>query len=81
MTGICKVCLKTVKISDKAILCDHYDHWIHIKCDNIDKLDYEMLKTTTDPYSVFLSLRTFYLSANDIEKNQIKRNRNKSFSP
>ena len=50
MTDICKVCLKTVKISDMAILCDHSDNWIHIKCNNLDKLDYEMLKSTADPW-------------------------------
>ena len=50
MTDICKVCLSTVKISDMAILCDHCDNWIHIKCNNLDKLDYEMLKSTADPW-------------------------------
>ena len=50
MTDICKVCLKIVKISDMAILCDHCDNWIHIKCNNLDKLDYEMLKSTADPW-------------------------------
>ena len=48
MTKICKVCLKTVKRSDMAILCNHCDNWIHIKYNNLDKLDYEMLKTTTE---------------------------------
>ena len=50
MTDIRKVCLKTVKRSDMAILCDHCDNWIHIKCNNLDKLDYEMLKSTADPW-------------------------------
>ena len=49
MTDICKVCLKTVKISDMVILCDHCDNWIHIKYNNLDKLDSEMLKSTADP--------------------------------
>ena len=44
MTDTCKVCLKTVKRSDNAILCDHFDNWIYIKCDNFDKRDYEMFK-------------------------------------
>ena len=49
MTDICKVYLKTVKRSNMAILCDHCDNWIHIKCNNLDKLDYEMLKSTVVP--------------------------------
>ena len=43
MTDICKLFRKTVKRSDKAILRYNYDNWIHIKCNNLDKLDYEML--------------------------------------
>ena len=50
MTDICNVSLKTVKRSDMAILCDQCDNWIHIKCNNLDKLDYEMLKSTADPW-------------------------------
>ena len=38
MTDICKVCLKTVKRSDIAVLCDHCGNCIHIKCNNLDKL-------------------------------------------
>ena len=50
MTEICKVYLKTVKRSDIAILCDLCDNWIHIKCNNLDKRDYEMLKSTAYPW-------------------------------
>ena len=42
MTDICKVYPKTVKSSDMAIHCDDCDNWIHIKCNNLDKFDYEM---------------------------------------
>ena len=28
----------------------HCDSWIHIKCNNLDKLDYEKLKSTADPW-------------------------------
>ena len=48
MTDICKVCLKTVKISDMTILCDHCNNLIHIKCNNFNKLNYEMIKSTAD---------------------------------
>ena len=51
MTDICKVCLKTVKISDMAILCDHCGNWIHIKFNNLDKIHYEMIKSTADSWS------------------------------
>ena len=50
MTDICKFFLKTVKRSDKAILRDYCDNWIHIKCNNLDKLNYELLKRIEDPW-------------------------------
>ena len=50
ITNICKVCLKTVKRSDMAILCDHCDYWIHIKCNNLVKIDCKMLQNTADPW-------------------------------
>ena len=28
----------------------HCDSWIHIICNNLDKLDYEKLKSTADPW-------------------------------
>ena len=46
MTGICKVCLKSVM----TIFCDHCDNWIHIKCNSLDKLDYQMVKNTADSW-------------------------------
>ena len=68
MTDIDKVCLKTVERFDMAILCDHCDNWIHIKCNNLDKLDYEILKVQRPRGSSFLALRIFYLSTIDMEK-------------
>ena len=51
MTDICKVCLKTVKsLIRQLVLCDHCGNWIHIKCKNHDKIDFEMLKSTANPW-------------------------------
>ena len=50
MTDMGKVYLKTVKRSNMAILCDHCDNRIHIKRNNLDKRDYEMFKSTVDPW-------------------------------
>ena len=49
MTDICKFCLKAVKRSDMTILCDNSGNWTHIKCNNLDTLDYEMLEIADDP--------------------------------
>ena len=50
MADICKVCLKAVKRSAKAILCDHCDKWIHTKHNILDKPDYLILQSTADPW-------------------------------
>ena len=68
MTDICKVCLKAVKISDMAILCDHCDNWIHIKCNILINLIMKCLKVQWTRDSVFLAFRIFYPSAIGMEK-------------
>ena len=35
--------------SDIAILCNHCGNLIHIKCNNLNKFDHEMLKSKADP--------------------------------
>ena len=42
-TDICPFCEKMVKTHDKAICCDLCRKWIHIKCNNLNDLDYEYL--------------------------------------
>ena len=64
MTDICKVCLKIVERSDMAILCDHSENWIQIKCNNLDKLDYEMLKSTADPWFCISCISNILLFCN-----------------
>ena len=50
LTDKCKFFLKNVKRSDMAILCNYCDNWIHVKCNNFAKVDYETLKSTADPW-------------------------------
>ena len=68
MTDICKVCLKSGKRSDMAILCDHCDNWIHIKCNNLDKLDHEMLKSAADLWFCIICTSTILPFSNRHEK-------------
>lgn len=39
-----------IKRSDKAIDRYQRDNWIHVKCNNLDKFDYEMLKNIEEPW-------------------------------
>ena len=40
----CSVCKKSVLNQRKAICCDHRNQWAHIKCNNLNDLDYNLLK-------------------------------------
>ena len=39
-----KICAKSVHEKDKATQCDRREFWIHIKCNNLDYLDYRYLQ-------------------------------------
>ena len=49
-TNICLFCEKIVKTRDKAIFCDLCSKWIHIKCNNLNDLDYEYLKSNDETW-------------------------------
>ena len=36
----CKICAKNIQDKDKSVQCDLYELWIHIKCNNLNYLDY-----------------------------------------
>ena len=39
----CEICLKPVAKNHKAVKCDHYDLWIHIRCNKINTQTYNLL--------------------------------------
>ena len=43
MIESCSFCNKKVKCHQKAICCDLCNNWIHIKCNELNDLDYEYL--------------------------------------
>ena len=38
-----RICAKNVRDKDKAVQCDLYEFYIHIKCNNLNYLDYRYL--------------------------------------
>ena len=40
----CRICTKNVHDKDKAVQCDLCELWIHIKCKNLNYLDYRYLQ-------------------------------------
>ena len=38
----CEVCKKSVLNQHKAICCDHCNQWVHIKCNDLNDLNYNL---------------------------------------
>ena len=50
ITFSCKNCKNNVTNSSKAIQCDLCDSWVHIKCNDLDYIDYQFLQNSNDPW-------------------------------
>ena len=46
----CKICAKNVHDKDKAVQCDLCELWIHIKCNNLNYLDYRYLQNCDESW-------------------------------
>ena len=46
----CKICVKTVQDKDKAVRCDLCELWIHIRCNNLNYLDYRYLQNCDESW-------------------------------
>ena len=44
----CPIYSRNVAIDHKAILCDLYNSWVHIKCDKISTNDYELFQQNSN---------------------------------
>ena len=46
----CRICAKNVHDKDKAVQCDLCEFWIHIKCNNLNYLDYRYLQNCDESW-------------------------------
>ena len=46
----CRICAKNVHDKDKAVQCDLCEFWIHIKCNNLNYLDYRYLQSCDESW-------------------------------
>ena len=44
----CAVCKKSVLNQHKAICCDHCNQWVHIKCNDLNDIDYNLRKSKNE---------------------------------
>ena len=45
---LCAVCKKSVLNQHKAIWFDHFNQWVHIRCNDLNDLDYNLLKSKNE---------------------------------
>ena len=50
----CSVCKKSVLNQDKAICCDLCYQWVYIKCNNLNYIDYNLLKSKNENWYCIL---------------------------
>ena len=51
---VCSVCKKSVFNQHKAISCNHCNQWVHIKCNNLSDLNYNLLKSKNENWYCIL---------------------------
>ena len=45
-----KICENNVTNCDQTIQCDPCDSWVHIKCNDLNYIDYKFLQNSNDPW-------------------------------
>ena len=48
------ICKKSVLNQHKAICCNRCNQWVHIKCNNLNDLDYNLLKSKNENWYCIL---------------------------
>ena len=46
----CRICAKIIHDKDKVVQCDICEFWIHIKCNNLNYLDYRYLQNCDESW-------------------------------
>ena len=65
----CKICENNVTNCDQAIQCDLCDSWVHIKCNDLNYIDYKFLPNSNDSL-FFISCSSEILSFNSVKNNK-----------
>ena len=58
----CRICTKNVHDKDKAVQCDLCKLWIHMKCNNLNYLDYSYLQNCDESWYCIEVAAQFSLS-------------------
>ena len=77
----CRICKKAVGNNHKSIQCDICDHWVHIKCNHLDNLTYEKLKSDDNAWFCKNCSKTFipFSQISDLDLSNILKGKNLPF--
>ena len=65
----CKICAKNIQDKDKAVQCDLCELWVHIKCNNLNYLDYRYLQNCDESWYCIEFCSTIF-SFNSLSSNK-----------
>ena len=57
----CRSCIKNVSDRGKTVQCDLGELWVHIKCNNINYLDYRYLQNSNESWYCIECCSTIFL--------------------
>ena len=68
----CKICTKNVSEKVKAVQCDLCELWVHIKCNNLNYLDYKHLQNSNESwYCIECCSKVFLFNCLSSNKNAL----------
>ena len=50
ITFPCSICIKAIGDKEDSIYCDKCNLWVHIKCNNLNYIDYKYFSANGDPW-------------------------------
>ena len=68
----CEVCKKSVLNQHKAICCDHCNQWVHIKCNDLNDLNYNLNSKNESTGALINLMNQFNNFTDDKKENELK---------
>ena len=61
ITFSCSICVKVIGDKEGSIFCDKCNLWVHIKCNNLNYIDYKYLSGNDEPWFYLRFNRQLFL--------------------
>ena len=60
----CSICNQAIGDNDNSIYCDKCNSWVHIKCNNLNFIDYQYVNGNDDPWFCLICNSELFLCGN-----------------